>query len=76
MPPGQPIYNPLVSQLGKATRGFVHGPGSVRCRVEPGRRIRRRSRLTRLIGPWWQVRIQIAGAFGPPAGQERHHDPL
>ena len=24
-------YNPLVSQSGKATRGFVHGVGCLRC---------------------------------------------
>jgi hypothetical protein len=24
-------YNPLVSQLGKPTRGFVHDGGSLRC---------------------------------------------
>ena len=31
------IYHPLVSQLGKATRGFVHDAGSLRCLGRFGR---------------------------------------
>jgi len=31
MPVGQSTYNPLVSQLGKATRGFVHILGFLSC---------------------------------------------